>query len=538
MFRSGTKYLMLPKKPDTARGRRRRLSPLTPASSVSGRGAPSSRGLPSSGSAPFKPSLRSSVFSRRRVFKALHQLSKEKKVKVYLVGGALRNLYLAAPFEPDIDLVLDRGINAFPEAVAARLGGRAFVLDKETKAARVIVRKGHKTYTLDFSPMAGRDIAEDLKKRDFTVNATAVEVSSIFEGPELKVIDPSGGLADAARKVLAATNKRVFQEDPLRCMRAVRLSLQYGFAISPGTLVLLKAGARLFHKTSVERIRDELLRIFSCGNAARGLKAVFNTGIADAALPEAGEWAGLKGYDLLTHSLKTLVEAEVLLSNLDAEFPLHAGRLARHFSSSIGGVKRGVFLKLCAFFHDIGKPSAMTREHGRLRFIGHDSIGASIALEMAKRLRMSRKAAAGLSAAIKSHHRVFMFAGLKEKSEGGAPHDRAKAHFFRAVGGRLGVDLLFLAVADARATRGGEDPEVKKAAGELLDFYYGVFSRKRPQPLLTGAEVMRLFGVSQGPLVGEILAGISEAIESGAVTNRKEAVGYVFKRFFPGKHRD
>lgn len=555
------------KKGVTVMGRRKGKSHSSPASSVSRRGLPSTSGLhkraipSSSGSAPFKSPLRSSVFSRRNVFKALYVLSKERGVKVYLVGGTLRNLYLSRPFEPDIDLVLGRGscgINVFPYAAAARLGGRAFVLDKETKAARVIVRKGgdyplrRKTYTLDFSPMTGKDIIHDLKKRDFTVNATAVELSTIFEGAELKVIDPCGGIADAEKRILDATNKRVFQEDPLRCMRAIRLSLQYGLAISPGTLALLKTGARLLKNTSVERIRDELLRIFSCNGAAQGIKAIFKTGIVKAALPEAGGWReipssiGLKGYDLLTHSLKTLEEAEALLANLDAEFPRHSKRLMRHFSSSIGGVKRGVFLKLCAFFHDIGKwrgnnpPAVVSRDDGKLHFIGHDTSGegitlfADMAIAMAKRLRMSRAIAAGFSSAIKNHHRVFAYAQIKEKSA------RAKAHFFRVVGGSLGVDLILLAMADAKATRGGEYTEVKKAAGELLDFYYGVFTRKSQRPILTGAEVMRLFGVSQGPFVGEILDKISEAVEAGVVTKKREAIEYCRGRFFPNgpEHRD
>ncbi|MBI5969592.1 MAG: CCA tRNA nucleotidyltransferase [Deltaproteobacteria bacterium] len=455
------------------------------------------------------------MFSRRNVFKALYLLSKEKGVKVYLVGGALRNLYLSRPFEPDIDFVLDDGIDDFPDAAAARLGGKSFILDKETKAARVIVKKGGitpfapKTYTLDFSPMDGGDIIHDLEKRDFTVNATAVELSSIFEGAELKVIDPCEGIADAEKKVLAATNKRVFKEDPLRCLRAIRLSLQCGLAISPAAFVLLKVSAHLLKNTSVERIRDELLRIFSCAGAAQGLKTIFKTGINDTALPETRGWAGigLKGYDLLTHSLKTLEEAESFLADFRVEFPRHSKRLARHFSSSIGGVKRGVFLKVCAFFHDMN--------------------GADTAMSLAKRLRMSRKLAAGFSSVVKNHHRFFAYAQLKEKNA------RAKAHFFRAAGGSLGVDVVFIALAHAMATRKRGYPEVKKAAGELLEYYYGVFTRKRQGPILTGAQVMRIFGVSEGPLVGEMLEGISGAVDAGAVTNKKEAVEYIQSRFFP-----
>ena len=158
-----------------------------------------------------------------------------------------------------------------------------------------------------------------------------------------------------------------------------------------------------------------------------------------------------------------------------------------------------------------------------MRFIGHDSEGAKRIPEVMERLRFSRKNASELALLVKNHHRVFMLASLRERSY------RAKGHFFRAMGGESGLMLLCLALADARATRGGEDPELYEVVLEMMRFYYGVYIKVKPAPLMTGRQVMDAFRVPEGPQVGQILRKMNEGVETGAVRNRKEAVAYIKK---------
>ncbi len=452
------------------------------------------------------------------VLKSIHSLAQKEDTEVYLVGGLIRNLILSEKIVPDYDFAVKDGLKGFPDKIAALLKGTAFVLDKEAPSYRVVVKKGEGKVTLDFSPVKDNDIILDLKKRDFTVNASAISLPELFEGKK-PLIDPLGCLSDAKRKVLRAASSGAFKDDPLRCLRAVRLSQQYGLKIEPSTIKLIKGSARLLKRTSAERIRDELIIIFTTPGTAKSLRLLFDLSIIKTILPEIAGWDDVEGYDLLTHSLKTVTEAEKALSGLSARtFPKVHKELKAHFSGSIGPVGKGAFFKLAAFFHDTGKPYTISRQQGRLRFIGHDFEGSRAVKDILRRLKFSRAFIGEASNLIKNHHRVFMLAKLEEATP------RAKAHLLRASGDEAGVDLLLLSLADARATRGGEDKELSKLVKEMLEFYYGAYKRKRPKPLLTGHEIMRIFSVPEGSLVGQIMNKVSEGVEAGAIKNKRQAI--------------
>lgn len=452
----------------------------------------------------------------------------EYGVEVWLVGGVLRNLALGVSAAPDYDFVTAGGdLKAFCGSLAASFGGSAFLLDKDTLSYRIAAVFDGRAVTLDLSPVKG-DILNDLGQRDFTVNSIAVALSDIFERAAPRVIDPVAGVGDAAKRLLRATSSGVFDDDPLRSLRAVRLSLQYGLGIAPETLSLMKEKSGLLERTSAERKRDELVAVFSSRGTPEALRLMYSTGIIGAVLPEAAGWVSVDGYGLLDHSLKTLESAEDLLDGLAVVFPGYANELGVHFNRKLGAVETKTVFKLAAFLHDFGKPYSMKREEGRLRFIGHDSAGAPLVRQFLLGLRFSRKIANEVAGLVKDHHRVFNLALLRE------PSRKAKAHFFRAAKGSSGVTLLCLAVADSRATRGGADPELVRLAEDMLGFYYGVYLRKRPGPLLTGGEIMKRFGLSEGPLVGEALREVFEGVERGEVSSKKEAVALI-ERLLAGR---
>jgi hypothetical protein len=153
--------------------------------------------------------------------------------------------------------------------------------------------------------------------------------------------------------------------------------------------------------------------------------------------------------------------------------------------------------------------------------MGHDVEGEEITGNILKRLRFGRKVAGEVKKLVRNHHRPFALAVLKE------PSRRARIHFFNVVGGETGLDLLFLALADARATRGGEDEELASLVDEMLAFYCDVYRKKKKKPLLSGKEIMETFGVPEGVLVGEIMRIIAEAVETGVVRSKKGAVRYI-----------
>jgi len=457
------------------------------------------------------------------VVDAVASLARDSGLSLFLVGGAIRDLVLSRPLGPDYDFVADvRGdasrLEAFSARVAERLGGTSFVLDKKTPLYRVALKGRPHRASVDLSPVMGAEIAEDLRARDFTVNAMAMDTALLWSG-EASVTDPCGGLEDASLGLLRMTSPDVFERDPLRCLRGVRLSVGYGLTLEADTVRAMRAGAALLSRTSRERIRDELTAIFEAEDARAGLAALFDLKIVDTIAPEIKGWEDIGGYGLLSHSLAVVDEAAGLVrAILEDGLPGLPAGVRERYSSRTGAVSNAALLKMAAFFHDAGKAATISRASGRLRFKGHDALGAGLAREMLLRLRFSRRTAGDVARLVGNHHRVFTLAALER------PSYRARAHFFRAVHGAPGVDLLLLALADARATCASPAPALLSLVTDMLGFYYGVYSVEKPPPLLGGAEIMDTFGMAEGPLVGEIMEKVAEWIEEGRVSERAEAL--------------
>lgn len=446
----------------------------------------------------------------------------------YLVGGMLRDLALKRDSAKDYDFVVSGMAEAVAGLAADHLGGSFFLLDRLSGAYRVVIKTGASVVTLDFSLIRGASIEDDLTARDFTVNAMAADLSAFSDG-RLVVIDPSNGLADASASVLRAVGQGAFVEDPLRCVRAVRLSHCCGLEIELATMALASASAGFLKGTAAERIREELILIFGCRSSSKAVSRLYELGIMDVIAPVLSGWKDIGGYDLLGHSLATLDEADRLLDELCAgTFISHHEELRVFMSRRIGPIGMDVFFRVCAFLHDIGKPLAIDRESGRLRFIGHDSAGTALAKELLSGLRFSKAFSTAVSGVIKNHHRAFMLLLLPERSV------RAGAHFFRASGGSSGVTLLLLALADARATSGRRDPALEALVSEMLRFYYGVYLKKKPRPIVTGDEIMRIFSLAEGKAVGEALRAVSRGVEEGVIKTRKDAISYL-RRWLPGQ---
>jgi tRNA nucleotidyltransferase/poly(A) polymerase len=463
------------------------------------------------------------------LLKAVHGVAVRSGRVVYLVGGTVRNAVMSRPLPLDYDFAADGDVKALALAAADALEGSPFILDKEAPSYRVAVKAAGAAYTLDFSPIDPGGIVRDLEARDFTVNAMAVRLDGVFARTEraIRLLDPRGGLKDSMAGVLRMTSRRVFDEDPARCLRALRLSQQYGLRVTAATMRMIGARSGLLKGVAPERVRDELQLIFRHPDAGAALAKLFSTGIMDAVLPETSSW----GPGLVTHALRTIGEAEALLSGLDsrADVEGRASRLRDHFGSRVGAATWAEMLKVSALLHDAGKPLTETVDaEGRTRYIGHDLKGSVVASRALKRLRFSRAATRELTGLVRNHHRVFSLAAVEGRT------DRARAHFFRASGGAAGLTLLYLALADSSATRGAVDPEIAALVEEMTAFYYGVYLSKRPKPLLNGTDVMKVFGVPEGPMVGEILARVSEEVEAGALKDRRQAIEFV-KRWLSGR---
>ena len=207
-----------------------------------------------------------------------NQVLEELGVTSYLVGGSVRDAILGKTTR-DVDIVVSGSANQVGDALAESLRGHKIRIDFERDAARVVAGNQDHKVVIDLLSIASDGILPDLRRRDFTINAIATPFESAVRGT-WDLIDPLGGAQDMASKTIRAVSGRVFTEDPIRLLRAVRLSAENGFVIEPETESLIRGSAPMLAESSPERIRSELLRILAARGAAKWIRLMDRHGPA------------------------------------------------------------------------------------------------------------------------------------------------------------------------------------------------------------------------------------------------------------------
>jgi len=461
------------------------------------------------------------------VIRVIYDAVSSAGVKAYLVGGALRNLILSRPLGADYDVVMDCKVMEMANLLGKRLQGSPFLIDKAFGSYRISIKRDSGIFNIDLSSYNGKDIMEDLNNRDFTINAMAVDINTIFRNTEVALIDIFSGQADAENKTIREVKPGIFDDDPLRLLRAVRISAQYDLTIDKTTERYINTKAELLTTSSWERIRDEFFIILECQHAVNHLKRLYELSLLHEIIPEIRVWDDQPGgYNLVYHAFKTLEEGEWLMNNLKVFVPEFAGNIDSSFRMLMGNVSQKGLFKLALFIHDAGKPETLKQEGEIISFIGHDVRGEVISKQLGRRLKLSRNATAFISKLVRNHHRVFNLAALERLT------DRSKAHLFRVMGegsvwDSTGAFILLLTLADARATRGGDDPELAYFIKSLIAFYYKIYLVKQPRPILNGNEIMDIFNIPEGVAVGRLSRKLAEAEGVGIIKNKKDAVKFL-----------
>ena len=436
---------------------------------------------------------------------------------LYLVGGFLRDLLLGRE-SYDLDLLYMGN----PLELLGDLDVTWFPLDR----ARGIYRAIWGEYQVDIAAPRDPTLEGDLLERDFTVNAMACSLKTGI------LVDPWGGLGDLEARVLRAVTPWAMDEDPLRVLRAFRLSLQLAFSPTRDTLELAQRAAGGLGRVARERIKDELSLILGHPASGRALVEMGRWGVLEVLFPEVEEGKGLLqgkwlGGDLKEHLLGTLLALERILPFVDFFFPMHAsslkGMLAREVEGGMTVVK---VLKLAALLHDIGKPSTLVPRGDDLTFWGHDREGGEQARRVGERLGLGNKGVDLLTTLVSNHMWLHLLARQKEVTP------RARGRFFRRLG-EGGCAVILLSLADALASSGEVGFYLLLSlAEEMVDFYYSRFleDARLQRPLLNGHQVMELLSLSPGPRVGEVLRALLEAQSGGLVTTEEEAREFV-KRY-------
>lgn len=464
-------------------------------------------------------------------------------LQVFLVGGAVRDALLGKPVH-DLDFVLKGDVLHTARKIADKLRAAYFVLDDERFTARLILRhpEGY-PQIFDFASLRGPDLESDLRSRDFTINAMAVDVRH----PQA-LLDPLGGAADMRSKLLRACSQTTFSDDPIRILRAIRHAAALDLHIDLHTRNLMKESTSGLGRISPERLRDEVFRILSGPLPAVSIRALEMLGALSPVFPELLSMKGVEQspphvLGVWEHSLDAVQRLDGVLNILapkydpekttnvaTAEISLTLGRyrqqFGEHLESSMHPERplRGLLL-MAALFHDVGKPATSSvDENGWIRFFGHEQTGAKIMAARARSMRLSNAERDRIITIVRHHLRPFLLA------QTGKPPSRLAIHRFFRDTGQAGVDICLLSLADVMSTYGPSLPAEKwsnhlMVVRSLLEAWWERPEESiSPPPLLTGNDLMDVLNIEPGPEIGRILTMIREAQAAGKLQNREEAL--------------
>jgi poly(A) polymerase len=415
--------------------------------------------------------------------------------QLYLVGGTVRDA-LMDRLGNDLDFATD----ARPERVRELLTGWADAIwdtgiafgtmgaTKRGTTVEITTFRSDRYDRMSRNPEVefGNSIEEDLLRRDFTVNAMAIDMAT------KKFVDPHHGRAALKKRVLdtPATPQESFADDPLRMMRAVRFVSQLGFEMAPRVLEAIRDMAEEINRITAERIQVELSKLL-CGRfPRRGLELMVDTGLADHVLPEVPAMRleideHHQHKDVYQHSLVVLDQA------IDLEEP---------------GTEPDLVLRLAALLHDIGKPATRRFvEGGGVSFHHHEVVGAKMTRKRLRALRYSKEIIDDVSQLVYLHLRFHGY-GKGEWT------DSAVRRYVTDAGPLLSR-LHKLVRADCTTRNRRKAAALQRTYDDLEARIARIAAEEdlaRVRPDLDGHEIMRLLGLPPGPLVGKAWRHLKE----------------------------
>ncbi|MDR1941918.1 MAG: HD domain-containing protein, partial [Endomicrobium sp.] len=469
-----------------------------------------------------------------KIAAALNSIS--KGYEVYAVGGFVRDLLLKRK-HTDIDLAVNKNALRFAVKTAKLFNSKVVVLDDISKIYRIPL-KDAPVENIDISLLDGKNIVEDLKKRDFTVNAFAFNLEKFADFKKNLTAADKKNFAHLKSKTLYSVSSGAFKADPLRMLRAFRFAAETGLTISRSLLAQIKKNAALIQKSAPERIKNEFFRILARKNCSAVVKMMDECGLLAALFSEIGKMkkAAKKYYyhpgGLFQHSFETMSAADNIISNLEKFFPDNFKDLSEHFfqngiySQNVG---RAGILKFAALFHDSAKPETAKKEGSKMRFFGHEEAGAQKVGAIMKSLKMGKKETAAAVFLIENHMRPSTL------TKNNVVTKKAALKFFRDIGD-FSADLLILAMADWHSYKRLKvfAPKMlkmqEKSVRELIKLYFE-FKNAKPLPkIIDGRIIMKKFKLKPGPWIGELIKIAVEKQSEGSISSQKEALDVISKK--------
>lgn len=437
----------------------------------------------------------------------------------YLVGGSVRDLLMGRT-PKDLDIAVAGDPQDLARHIAARLAGRVVTMGKSDQT---IYRVAAGSLIYDVAHLRGEQIEYDLATRDFTINAIALELGN------RNLIDPLNGREAIAARCIRQVTDGVFSADPLRLLRAYRLSATLNFEIEDETRKAIRQQAHLIVQPAGERLREELWQLLASPSSANQVEAMAADDLLTRLLPEMRPMQGCgqgppHEFDVFTHTLRAYVALERQINAPSLCPELAAYCRAAEF-------KAGVVLKYAMLLHDIGKPEARALEaDGRVRFIGHAARSARLANAVHQRLRLSRREALQATIIIDHHLQPLH---LFSANAAGDLSLRAIHRFYRACTPWT-PEVLLHAMGDEGGKSAVAAPASLKTQAFFQDLLRRYFEHYLPATaaprLLNGRDLIRHFGLAPSPTIGRLLAELQEETLAGRLDSRKAALAFVQRR--------
>jgi tRNA nucleotidyltransferase (CCA-adding enzyme) len=432
----------------------------------------------------------------RDVLALCEQLRSHGK-RAWIVGGCVRDLLLGRTAS-DWDVATDARpaelLKLFPRAIPTGIEHGTVTVVKGGHHYEVTTLRGEGTYTDGRRPdwvQFVDDITRDLARRDFTINAIAIDPA------DGHLIDPFDGRGDLERRVLRAVGepRLRFSEDGLRVLRAARFVATLELSLDPATEAAIRPNLDTYRKVAAERVRDEWIKTMKARRPSLAFDVMRTTGILEATCPELAEGIGME------------------------QNKWHAWDVWRHAVECMDACAGDPVLRIAALLHDVGKPrtrawSDKTRDW---TFYDHDRVGAEIAAPICERLRFSNDERARIVALVRHH----LFHYSDEWT------DAAVRRWIRRVGPDRVQDLYALNEADVRAKGRDFDADLAGLAslkGHVARVLADGAALSTRDLRINGHDLMRELGLAPGPIVGEVLEALLDAVTNDPALNERDAL--------------
>ena len=412
----------------------------------------------------------------------------------YLVGGCVRDILLGrepADYDVATSATPDETLALFPKALAVGAQFGVVLVPFGSHKVEVATFRSDGIYTDGRHPdrvQFSKTAQEDVQRRDFTINGLLLDPGFYPDGGD-KVLDYVGGREDIERRVIRTIGdpRQRFGEDKLRMLRAVRFAARFRYTIAPETMEAIRTLAYEIHQVSRERIREELTKMLTEGQARHGFELLDESGLLKEVLPEIAAMKGVEQPPQYHPEGDVWVHTLMLLEGLPAG--------------------ASPTLAWSALLHDVGKPPTFRRAPDRIRFDGHADVGAKMAREIGNRFRMSNEEIDQITSVVAQHMKFPELPKMREST---------LKRFLRQPKFDEHLEMHRL---DCLASHG--DLSLHDLATEKLRTMPE--EQIRPKPLITGHDLIDA-GYKPGPLFSEVLTQVEDAQLEGRVTDRDSAL--------------